>query len=215
MEPGCEAAGTGTRRKGHAAPSCCAAITWTPRARPSSMAPMPMPVTWTIPTSARCITPAPPYCRRSSRWPRREDAGGRALLEAAICGYEASLRIGLAVQPALFHRGFMATPTCGALGAALAVGKLLHFSPEDLAGALGAAGCLRRRPCPVLPIRDPSSSGSTAQGPLSPASWRHSSPRRASGVPATFSKARPASFAPSPRNPTRLGSRATWGANTG
>jgi len=33
----------------------------------------------------------------------------------------------------------MATPTCGALGAALAVGKLLRFGPEDMAGALGAA----------------------------------------------------------------------------
>ena len=63
----------------------------------------------------------------------------RALLEAAIIGYEASLRIGLATQPALFHRGFMATPTCGALGAALAVGKLLKFNATDLAGALGAA----------------------------------------------------------------------------
>ena len=70
----------------------------------------------------------------------REDAGGRAFLEAAICGYEASLRIGLATQPSLFHRGFMATPTCGALGAALAAGKLLGFNSTDIAGALGAAG---------------------------------------------------------------------------
>jgi 2-methylcitrate dehydratase PrpD len=69
----------------------------------------------------------------------RDDASGRALLEAAIIGYEASLRIGLATQPALFHRGFMATPTCGALGAALAVGKLLNFNATDMAGALGAA----------------------------------------------------------------------------
>ncbi len=69
----------------------------------------------------------------------REDAAGTEFLEAAICGYEASLRIGLAVQPGQFQRGFMATPTCGALGAALAVGKLLNFGPEDLAGAVGAA----------------------------------------------------------------------------
>lgn len=69
----------------------------------------------------------------------RENASGRALLEAAICGYEASLRIGLAVQPSMFHRGFMATPTCGTLGAALAAGKLLGLGAEDLAGALGAA----------------------------------------------------------------------------
>ena len=69
----------------------------------------------------------------------RDDLDGRKLLEAAICGYEASLRIGLAVQPSMFHRGFMSTPTCGALGAALAVGKLLDFNSVDLAGALGAA----------------------------------------------------------------------------
>ncbi|HWI15074.1 MAG TPA: MmgE/PrpD family protein, partial [Burkholderiales bacterium] len=67
------------------------------------------------------------------------DAGGRALLEAAICGYEASLRIGLAVQPSMFQRGFMSTPTCGALGAAVAAGKLLGFDGRGLAGALGAA----------------------------------------------------------------------------
>ena len=70
----------------------------------------------------------------------RENASGRALLEAAIIGYEASLRIGLATQPALFQRGFMATPTCGAMGAALAAGKLLKFNATDMAGALGAAG---------------------------------------------------------------------------
>jgi len=34
----------------------------------------------------------------------------------------------------------MATPTCGTLGAALAVGKLLRFNANDIAGALGAAG---------------------------------------------------------------------------
>jgi len=69
----------------------------------------------------------------------RENASGRALLEAAICGYEASLRLGLAVQPYMFQRGFMATPTCGTFGAALAVGKLLRFNAEDIAGTLGAA----------------------------------------------------------------------------
>src|ERR1035437_7884697 len=63
--------------KGSTAPSCCAAITWTPPARPSSMAPTPTPVVWTTPTSVRCITPALPYCRRSSQWPskRMQTAG--------------------------------------------------------------------------------------------------------------------------------------------
>ncbi len=67
------------------------------------------------------------------------DADGKRLLEAAIIGYEASLRIGLAVSPTLFHRGFMPTPTCGAFGAALAVGRLMGFNAQDLAGTLGAA----------------------------------------------------------------------------
>ena len=35
----------------------------------------------------------------------RDDLDGRAVLEAAICGYEASLRIGLATQPSMFERG--------------------------------------------------------------------------------------------------------------
>ncbi|MCC6531999.1 MAG: MmgE/PrpD family protein [Burkholderiales bacterium] len=70
----------------------------------------------------------------------QQRCSGRSLLEAAIIGYEASLRIGLATQPALFQRGFMATPTCGAFGAALAAGKLLALDAGDLAGALGAAG---------------------------------------------------------------------------
>jgi 2-methylcitrate dehydratase PrpD len=69
----------------------------------------------------------------------KENATGRALLEAAICGYEASLRIGLAVQPQLFQKGFLATATVGPLGAALAAGKVMGFNGEDLAGALGAA----------------------------------------------------------------------------
>jgi len=69
----------------------------------------------------------------------RENASGRALLEAAIVGYEAALRIGLAVQPQLFQKGFLATATVGPLGAALAVAKILRFKAEDMAGALGAA----------------------------------------------------------------------------
>ena len=70
----------------------------------------------------------------------RDNLDGRTLLTAAIIGYEASLRIGLATQPALFQRGFMATPVCGAMGAALAVSKCLNLNEKDMAGALGAAG---------------------------------------------------------------------------
>jgi len=69
----------------------------------------------------------------------RTGATGKQVLEATICGYEASLRIGLAMAPSTFHRGFIPTSTSGPLGAAVAVGKLLHFNASDMAGALGAA----------------------------------------------------------------------------
>jgi 2-methylcitrate dehydratase PrpD len=69
----------------------------------------------------------------------KENSGGRALLEAAICGYETALRVGLAVQPQLFQKGFLATSTVGPLGAAIAAAKLMRFNAQDMAGALGAA----------------------------------------------------------------------------
>ncbi len=69
----------------------------------------------------------------------RTQASGKQVLEAAICGYEASLRIGLAVAPSAFHRGFMPTSSSGVLGAAIAAGKLLDFQAQEMAGALGAA----------------------------------------------------------------------------
>jgi len=81
----------------------------------------------------------------ASVWPavfaiaERDNLSGRAVLEAGICGYEASLRIGLAAQPAMFHRGFIPTPICGTFGAAVAVGKLLGFDATEMAGTIGAA----------------------------------------------------------------------------
>ena len=92
----------------------------------------------------------------------KEDASGRALLEAAIFGYEASLRIGLATQPSLFQRGFMATPTCGTFGAALAVGKLLRFSPRT-SRARSARRVPTRAGSPSSTNRALSSSASTAR----------------------------------------------------
>src|SRR5258706_10174944 len=58
----------------------------------------------------------------------RENACGRALLEAAVCGYEDSLRIGFAVQPFIFYLGFIVDPTCCRLVAGLAVGKTHRFT---------------------------------------------------------------------------------------
>lgn len=67
-------------------------------------------------------------------------ASGREVLAALIASYEATIRIGLAA-PGRFHdRGFHATPIAGVFGAALAAGRLLGLSEQQLTWALGIAG---------------------------------------------------------------------------
>jgi 2-methylcitrate dehydratase PrpD len=50
---------------------------------------------------------------------------GAKVLAAAAAGYEAMIRIALAVQPSHFRRGFQSTATCGVFGAAVAAATLL------------------------------------------------------------------------------------------
>lgn len=50
--------------------------------------------------------------------------GGR-VLAAVAAGYEAMIRIALAIQPSHFKRGFQSTSTCGVFGAAVAASALL------------------------------------------------------------------------------------------
>jgi len=51
-------------------------------------------------------------------------ASGRDFLAAVAAGYEAMIRIGLAIQPSHFQRGFQSTATCGGFGAAVAAARL-------------------------------------------------------------------------------------------
>jgi 2-methylcitrate dehydratase PrpD len=68
-------------------------------------------------------------------------AGGDAVLRAAIAGYEVAARLAMALQPAAHYaRGFHATGTCGAFGAATAAGMLLGLDAAGIACALGIAG---------------------------------------------------------------------------
>ncbi len=64
-----------------------------------------------------------------------------ALLWALVAGYEAMARVAKG-QNYLGHRrrGWHGTATCGAFGAAAAVGRLLGLDPAHLAWALGLAG---------------------------------------------------------------------------
>ncbi len=64
---------------------------------------------------------------------------GRALLEALALGIEATCRIGNAVTPEHYRRGWHITASCGVFGAALAAGKLLGLDRRRLLWALGIA----------------------------------------------------------------------------
>ncbi|MGH3741332.1 MAG: MmgE/PrpD family protein, partial [Micromonosporaceae bacterium] len=67
-------------------------------------------------------------------------ANGADTLGAALAGCEMTNRLSRAVNPALRDRGFHTTPTCGVFGAAVAAGRLLALSPEQMTSALGLAG---------------------------------------------------------------------------
>jgi 2-methylcitrate dehydratase PrpD len=52
------------------------------------------------------------------------DADWQAFVAAVAAGYEAMIRIALAIQPSHFQRGFQSTATCGGFGAAVAAARL-------------------------------------------------------------------------------------------
>jgi len=66
---------------------------------------------------------------------------GRELLEGIVAGYELTIKLGVALDPAAHYaRGFHPTATCGAFGAALAASKILKLDAEKMTRALGIAG---------------------------------------------------------------------------
>ena len=66
-------------------------------------------------------------------------AGSTALLDAIVRGYEAMIRVGLALGPA-HYRHWHKTGTCGPFGAAAACASLLGLDPMQTAHALALAG---------------------------------------------------------------------------
>ncbi|GAB3329943.1 MmgE/PrpD family protein [Bordetella tumulicola] len=62
-------------------------------------------------------------------------ASGPTVLDALARGYEATIRMGLAANPA-HYRFFHPTATCGAIGAAVAAAALLKLSAEQCAHAI-------------------------------------------------------------------------------
>lgn len=70
-------------------------------------------------------------------------ASGRALLEAVICGYEVTIRVGNALGAAsAYARGFHPTGVAGVFGAAAASAKLLGVDAGATAHAIAIAGTM-------------------------------------------------------------------------
>lgn len=65
---------------------------------------------------------------------------GRRFLESAVAGYETVIRVGLSIDaPKLFARGWWPSTICAAFGIAAAGAKLLNWSVDQTANALGIA----------------------------------------------------------------------------
>ncbi|MEA2930891.1 MAG: hypothetical protein QOG38_3319 [Hyphomicrobiales bacterium] len=64
---------------------------------------------------------------------------GRDLLLAFVLGQEVQARIGLAVSPGHYNRGWHITSTCGIFGAAAGAGKLLGLDETKMVWAIGTA----------------------------------------------------------------------------
>src|ERR1700688_174076 len=70
-------------------------------------------------------------------------ASGTEMRAAVDAGYETIFRVGLAVQPSHFKRGFQSTGTCDGFGTAAAAGRLLFRGKDSerrIAEAMGLAG---------------------------------------------------------------------------
>jgi 2-methylcitrate dehydratase PrpD len=65
---------------------------------------------------------------------------GRAVITAAVAGYEAIARLGMAAPAAFHKRGWHATSVCGTFAAALAAGVCERLDRARLTAALGIAG---------------------------------------------------------------------------
>ena len=69
----------------------------------------------------------------------RQPVSGRAFQHALVLGVEAACRIGNAVYPAHYDRGWHITGTAGVFGAAAAAGRLLNLTEQQMVWALGLA----------------------------------------------------------------------------
>src|SRR5215472_1108909 len=75
---------------------------------------------------------------------------GRDLILAFVLGAEVECRIGLAISPSHYRRGWHITATCGVFGAAAGSGKLLGLKTEPLVATLSLAATQAAGLCECL-----------------------------------------------------------------
>lgn len=85
------------------------------------------------------IHPAAPVAAAVLALAEAHHCSGRDVLTAFILGVDVECRIGNAVSPGHYARGWHITSTCGIFGAAAAAAKLLGLTAEQIAHALGIA----------------------------------------------------------------------------
>jgi 2-methylcitrate dehydratase PrpD len=78
------------------------------------------------------------------------EVSGADLLLAFVLGNEIQARIGLAISPSHYSRGWHITSTCGVLGAASGAGKLLRLDERAMVWALGTAATQAAGLCECL-----------------------------------------------------------------
>jgi len=88
---------------------------------------------------ATVIHPAAPVAAPLLALAESTGATGRDVLEAFILGVEIECRIGNAVSPGHYARGWHITSTCGVFGAAAAAARIMRLSAAQTAHALGIA----------------------------------------------------------------------------
>jgi len=85
------------------------------------------------------IHPTAPVASAILALSQTQKINGCDFLRALVLGMEIECRIGNVISPMHYSRGWHITSTCGVFGSAMAAGKLLNLSAQQLNWALGSA----------------------------------------------------------------------------
>jgi 2-methylcitrate dehydratase PrpD len=100
--------------------------------------------------TATVIHPTAPVAGALFSYADLQRISGSDLLLALVLGNEVQARIGLAISPSHYNRGWHITSTCGVFGAATASGKLLGLDERQMVWALGIAATQSAGLCECL-----------------------------------------------------------------